>query len=365
VEAVSDERALEYGRLLVDRCIDPKPGWQVMVLSTPLARPVLDEVQRQLGRRGAYCLLRLDWALERFPGIPYAWATEAPDDLLRELAPIELHAVEHIDARITIEAPENTRDGTELGGARHGLIRTATKPYYKRSMSMAMPWVSCQYPTEGLAQDAGMTLSELEDFMYGAILRDWDNELATMQRVAERFGRADQVRIVGDGTDLRFSIAGRVAEVDSARVNMPGGEVFFAPVEDSTEGVISYSEFPAVLDGNEVAGARLRFEGGRVVEASAEANEEFLLATLDTDDGARRLGEFGIGCNEGIQRHMKNVLFDEKMGGTIHLAIGQSYEFQGGKNTSAVHWDMVKDLRNGGRIELDGEVVQENGRWVF
>jgi aminopeptidase len=364
VEAVSDPRVLEYGRLLVDRCIDPQPGWQVMVLSTPLARPVVEEVERELARRGAYCLLRLDWGLERFPGVPYAWSAEAPVDLLGELPPIELHAVQGIDARITIEAPENTRDGTELGGERHGLIRKATKPYYKRSMSKEIPWVSCQFPTEGLAQDAGMTLPELEDFMYGAILRDWEEEIERMQRLAARFEGGRDVRILGDGTDLRLSIDGRPAEVDDARVNMPGGEFFFAPVEDATEGVISYSEFPAVLDGNEVGGVRLRFEGGRVVDASAESNEDFLLATLDTDEGARRLGEFGIGCNEGIQRHMKNVLFDEKMGGTVHLAIGQSYAFQGGKNTSAVHWDMVKDLRNGGRIELDGEVVQENGRWV-
>jgi aminopeptidase len=360
-----DPRVTDYGRLLVNRCIDPQPGWQVMLLSTPLARPVVEEVERELARRGAYCLLRLDFALERFPGVPYAWATEAPKELLGELAPIELHAVEQIDARITIEAPENTRDGSELGGERHALVRMATRPYYKRSMSKEIPWVSCQFPTEGLAQDAGLTLPELEDFMYGAILRDWDTEIERMQRVAERFGRAQEARIVGDGTDLRLSIAGRPPEIDDARVNMPGGEVFFAPVEDATEGLISYSEFPAVLDGNEVGGVRLRFEDGRAVEASAETNEEFLLSTLDTDEGARRLGEFGIGCNEGIQRFMKNVLFDEKMAGTVHLAVGQSYAFQGGKNTSAVHWDMVKDLRNGGRIELDGEVVQENGTWIF
>jgi aminopeptidase len=361
---VTDPRVTEYGRLLVNRCIDPKPGWQVMLLSTPLARPVVEEVQRELARRGAYCLLRLDFGLERFPAVPYAWATEAPPELLGVLSPIDLYAVENIDARITIEAPENTRDGSELG-ERHALIRKATKPYYERSMSMQIPWVSCQYPTEGLAQDAGLTLPALEDFMYGAILRDWDAELETMKRVAERFGRAEEVHIVGEGTDLRLSIAGRPPEVDDARVNMPGGEVFFAPVEDATEGVISYSEFPAVLDGNEVGGARLRFEAGRIVEASAQANEEFLLATLDTDEGARRLGEFGIGCNEGIQRFMKNVLFDEKIAGTVHLAVGQSYAFQGGKNVSVVHWDMVKDLRGGGRLECDGEVVQENGRWVF
>lgn len=363
--AVRDERVEAYAKLLVERCIDPKPGWQVMLLSTPLARPVVDAVQRELARRHVYVLLRLDWALERLPGIPYAWATEAPDDLLATLAPIELHSVESIDARITIEAPENTRDGSEIGGARHGLMRKAVTPYYKRSMSLEMPWVSCQYPTEALAQEAGMTLRELEDFFYGAILRDWDSELRAMERIAERIDQAAEVRIVAEGTDLRLGLEGRNAQIDEAKVNMPGGEIFYSPVEDATEGVISYSEFPAVLDGNEVVGARLRFEGGRVVDASAEAGEEFLISTLDTDEGARVLGEFGIGCNEGIQRFMKNVLFDEKMAGTVHLAVGQSYTYAGGKNTSAVHWDMVKDLRCEGRLECDGVAVQENGHWVF
>jgi aminopeptidase len=362
---LADQRVIEYAKLLVGRCIDPKPGWQVMLLSTPLARPVVDEVQRELARRGAYCLLRLDFGLEQYPAIPYAWAAEAPLDLLGTLAPIDLHAVENIDARITIQAPENTRDGSELSGERHVLIRKAVKPYYNRSMSMQMPWVSCQFPTEALAQDAGMTLPELEDFMYGAILRDWDAEEEAMKPVLERFDRAEEVRIVGEGTDLRLGIAGRKGQIDIGTVNMPGGEVFYAPLEDATEGVISYSEFPAVYNGTDCAGVRLRFEAGQIVEASAETNEAFLLSTLDTDEGARRLGEFGIGCNEGITRFMKNVLFDEKMAGTIHLAVGQSYEFQGGKNPSAVHWDMVKDLREGGRLECDGEVVQENGRWLL
>jgi aminopeptidase len=134
-------------------------------------------------------------------------------------------------------------------------------------------------------------------------------------------------------------------------------------VETATEGVVSFSEFPAVYVGNEVEGARLRFEGGRVVEASAEVNEEYLLKTLDTDAGARVLGEFGIGCNPGITRHMKNTLFDEKIYGTVHLAVGNAYSFAGGTNESAIHWDMVKDLRKGGRVECDGEVVQESGEW--
>ena len=362
---MADPRVHDYARLILDRCIDPRPGWQVMVLSTPLGRPLVEEVQRELARRRAYCLLRLDFAVERLPGVPHAWASEAPSDLLGTLPPIELHTVESIDARITIEAPENTRDGSELGGERHALVRKAVAPYYKRSMSLEIPWVSCQFATQALAQDAGMTLPEFEDFLYGAVLRDWDAERERMQRIAERLDAAEEVRIVGEGTDLRIGLAGRRAQVDDAHVNLPGGEIFYAPVEDATAGVISYSEFPAVMDGNEVSNVRLHFENGRVVDAAATSGVDFLISTLDTDEGSRVLGELGIGCNDGIRRYTKNVLFDEKMAGTVHLAIGQSYSFAGGKNKSAVHWDMVKDLRNGGRIECDGEVVQQDGRWMF
>src|SRR5262249_43666249 len=152
-------------------------------------------------------------------------------------------------------------------------------------------------------------------------------------------------------------------EVDAGGGNMPGGEFFCCPVEDSAEGEIVFAEFPAVLSGREMTGVRLRFESGKVVDASADTHEDFLIETLDTDDGSRRLGELGIGCNPGIKRYMKNTLFDEKIDGTVHLALGFGFPNLGGKNESALHWDIVKDLRNGGRIEVDGQLVQENGAW--
>src|SRR5439155_5023094 len=210
------------------------------------------------------------------------------------------------------------------------------------------PWVGCYYPTAAAAQDAGLSLPAFEEFLYGAVLIDWESLRGEMERIAERFDRANTVRIVGADTDLTFSLEGREGKVDALGANMPGGEIFYSPVEDSAEGVISYSEYPACYLGHEVSGVRFRFEGGRIVEASATTDEEFLLGTLDTDEGARRLGEFGIGCNPGIQRHMRNTLFDEKMEGTIHLAVGMGFAQIGGKNESGVHWDMVKELRNGG-----------------
>ena len=210
-----------------------------------------------------------------------------------------------------------------------------------------------------------MTLAQFEDYIYGACLRDWDAEHERMRRYAERFDRAKEVRIVGRETDLTLSIEGRDATIDEGLRNMPGGEFFFGPVEDSAEGMITFAEFPSIYQGQDIAGARLVFEGGRVVEASATEGEDTLLSALDTDEGARRLGELGIGCNPGIQQYMRNTLFDEKIDGTIHLALGQAYAKAGGTNESLVHWDMVKDLRRDGRLEVDGELVQENGRWLI
>ena len=209
-----------------------------------------------------------------------------------------------------------------------------------------------------------MATDEFADFLFGACLLDWKAEGERMQRYADRFDAAEEVRIVGEETDLRLSLAGRRMKVDAAGANIPGGEFFGCPVEDSAEGVIAFTEFPAVYAGRELQEIRLRFEGGRVVDATAETNEDFLLETLDVDEGARRLGELGIGCNPGITRYMRNTLFDEKIDGTVHLALGNGMPNLGGQNVSRIHWDLVKDLRTGGRIELDGEVVQQDGAWL-
>jgi aminopeptidase len=210
-----------------------------------------------------------------------------------------------------------------------------------------------------------MSTEDFADFLYGACLLDWDAERTRMQRYAERFNAATTVRIVGADTDLTLSIEGRTMEVDAGGKNVPGGEFFTSPREDSAEGVVAFTEFPAVYAGRELQGIRLRFEGGRVVDASADTNEEFLEQMLDSDEGARFLGELGIGCNPGITRYMRNTLFDEKIDGTVHLALGKGIAEVGGKNDSSIHWDIVKDLRDGGRIELDGEVVQQDGTWTL
>ena len=208
-----------------------------------------------------------------------------------------------------------------------------------------------------------MSLREFEDFLYGACLIDWDVERERMQGVKDRLDAADEIRIVGADTDVTLSLAGREGMVDAGGANIPGGEVFYSPVEDSAGGEVAFSEFPAVYEGRELRNIRLRFQDGVVVDASADSEESFLHEVLDRDEGARRLGELGLGCNPGITRYMRNTLFDEKINGTVHLALGQGFDFLGGTNESNVHWDIVKDLRDGGRIYADGDLVLEDGDW--
>src|SRR5262249_17556367 len=276
--AVVDSRIEKLAELLVERCLDVQPGWQVLVMGHPPARPLLEEGSRQIGRRGAYALLRL-----RIDNPPLrAWMLEADEALIAEFPEIDAHGYTHMDSYVVIEAPENTRTGSDVPAERSRLRIMATRPYMERVFTGEMRWVGLNFPTAGIAQDAGMTLRQFEEFYWGALLIDWEALRDKMSRIADRFDAADEVRIVGDGADLRFSLAGRSGLVDALGANMPGGEVFYSPVEDSAEGVISYSEYPACYQNHEVGGVRLRFEGGKIVEASADSDEAFLLGILDT-----------------------------------------------------------------------------------
>jgi aminopeptidase len=361
---VDDPRVRALAELMVDRCLDVQPGWQVSVRASPLARPLVREVARAIARRGAYYLPRINWGPERYRS-DLDWALEAPLELLGELSPIEAHQVAEEDARLTIRAPEDVHAGAELDPERRRLLQQAGEPASRRARSLDVRWALVEYPTEAAAAEAGMTLDEYADFIYDACLLDWDAEEERMQRVKERFDAADSVWIQGEGTDLTIGIHGREGVVSAGFRNMPDGEVFYCPVEDTAEGVITYAEFPAVYLGHDVVGARLVFREGKVVEATADEGQEFLRQILATDEGASRLGELGLGCNPRITRFTRNVLFDEKIDGTVHLAVGASYTYAGGRNESAVHWDMVKDLRPGGEIAADGEVVQRDGAWLI
>lgn len=358
---MSDPRLERYAEMLVERCIGVKPGWQVIVKTrSTQSLPLAEAVVRVIARHGAYALPRI--AATAFT---YEWVRNAPEELLATPAGLDLHNGQSADAWVIIDDPENTRDASDIPSERLTPYRKAAREVEMKRMTFEVPWVGCQYPTPALAQDAGMSVAQFGDFLFGACLLDWDAEGQRMRKYADRFDSASEVHITAEGTDVMLSIEGRKGMVDDGHLNMPGGEFFYCPVEDGTNGVIGFSEFPGVYVGNEVSGVRLEFKDGRVVDASAQSNEEFLIKTLDSDPGARVLGELGIGCNPGITRHMKNTLFDEKINGTVHFALGAGFPFMGGKNESSVHWDMVKDLRSGGRIECDGQVVQESGTWLI
>jgi aminopeptidase len=360
----ADPRVRELAQLLVERCLEVQPGWQVSVRATPLARPLVQELARTIARRGAYFLPRIHWGPDRFR-MDFDWALEAPLELLEELPSIERYAVETEDARLTVRAPEDLHAGADLPAERRALLQKALEPASRRARALDVRWAVVQYPTEASAAAAGMTLAEYEDFVYGACLLDWDAEEEHMLRIKERFDAASSIRILGAETDLTLSVSGRAGVVSSGLRNMPDGEVFYSPVEDSAEGVIAFSEFPAVYLGRDVEQARLVFREGRIVEATAAAGEEFLHQIIATDEGASRLGEVGLGCNPRITRFTHNVLFDEKIDGTVHLALGASYTYAGGRNESAIHWDLVKDLRPGGELYADGELVQRDGTWLI
>jgi aminopeptidase len=360
---MADPRDRAYAELIVEGCLGVRPGWQVLVGGNPQARPLLEEVCGAVAQRGAHALLRVSFEGLLSPSL--SWIANAPRELLSVPAAITVHELQTADALLFVSAPDNTRAASGIESDRATAVRRAYRPATARVMNHDMPWVACQYPTPALAQEAGLGTEEFADLLYGAVLRDWAAEGARMRGIAAHFDSASEVRIVGAGTDLRLSLAGRSVKVDALGANLPGGEFFGCPIEDSAEGEISFGDFPAVYLGREITGIRLRFAAGVVVDAAAESNEAALIEILDTDQGSRRLGELGIGCNPGITRYMKNTLFDEKMDGTVHLALGNSYTDLGGVNESAIHWDLVKDLRPAGsRIELDGVVVQRDGAWL-
>jgi aminopeptidase len=250
----------------------------------------------------------------------------------------------------------------------------ARKPIMDASMRRAAAgehrWSLTLFPTQAYAAEAGMSLSRFEDFFYNACLVDdpepvtaWQRQSDEVQRLNEWIQGREEIHITGPGTDIRLNVSGRTFIPCYGEHNMPDGEFFTGPHEDATEGEIAFS-FPASYGGREVSGVKFRFEGGKVVDASAELGEDFLLEMLDTDPGARVLGELGIGTNYGISTGTKEILLDEKIGGTVHMAIGASYPESGGVNDSAIHWDMVCDLRKGGAITVDGTEFQRDGRFV-
>jgi aminopeptidase len=360
-EFVRDERLKKLARVLVDYSIEAGEGEQVLVAGGVAAEPLIKEVYTRLLGVGAIPIPQV-----ALPGIQELFFEHAKDIHYEKTPPVIRSTYEGVDAVISIMAPHNTR---ALAGIEPGKQQALGKRD-KAVQDLVIErdrWALTLFPTQALAQESEMGLEEYEEFVFEAMalgeddpVRYWREKAEEQGRLIERLESASEVRIVGPGTDLSLSIDGRKFLNGDGKHNMPCGEVFTGPVEDSANGEI-YFGVPIAVAGREVLGVRLRFEEGRVVESSAEKGEEFLSSMLDADEGARYLGELGIGTNYGISRATKNILFDEKLGGTVHLAIGRSYEKTGGKNDSSVHWDLICDLREGGELYADGELIEKDG----
>ena len=352
-----------FAALLCDYCLDVQPGQQVVVRSTTLAAPLLLALQEELLARDAWPLVRAE-----LPGADEAFWQHARDAHLDGFPAAELAEAQGTDASIGIQAPANTRALAHVDAQRMARAARARAPV--REAALARRWCLTLWPTAAGAQQAGMGTTEFAAFVRRALFLDrgdataaWTELRHFQARLIERLAGARELRIEADGTDLTLSVEGRTWINSDGKRNMPSGEVFTGPHEASAEGRIRF-EIPSSPRGVEVAGIELELREGRVVEARAERGEEYLQATLATDEGASRLGEIGIGTNFGIDRPVGAILFDEKIGGTVHLAVGRSYPETGGTNESAVHWDMICDLRRGGTLYADGEPIQRDGRFL-
>jgi aminopeptidase len=364
-----DQRAAALARVLVHHSAGVNAGDVCVIEAESPAEPLAQELYEEVLRAGG--LPAVDLVME---GQSAAFFKLASDEQLDWVSPMTRWGAEESDVRFRLLADANTRALSGVDPARQTRRQRAVKPIMetimKRSASGEFRWALTLFPTQAYASEADMSLADYEDFYYRACLCDRDDPVAAWKQQSEKVDQLaewitgkEEIRIEAPGTDLTLNISGRKFIAANGRHNMPDGEFFTGPVEDSANGEVTFT-YPAIYGGREVTGVKLRFENGVVRDASAERNEEYLLQMLDTDEGARRLGELGIGTNYGIDRFTKEILLDEKIGGTIHLAIGMSYPETGGVNDSAVHWDMVCDLRQQGRITVDGETMQVDGKFV-
>jgi aminopeptidase len=351
-----------FADLLAGYCLDVRPDQQVLVRSTTLAEPLLLELQRAILEREAWCFLRVE-----LPGEAHGFYQHAREHHLDNYPSLAYEEARKIDATVGIQAPHDVRALADVDPAL--IVRSAGGRRDVREQMLKKRWCSTLWPTPAAAELAGMGLDDFSRFVAGALFLDrpdpvggW-GELHTFQAaLIRRLEDAREIRIEAEGTDIRLDVNKRTWVNSDGKRNMPSGEVFTGPHESSADGRIRFT-IPSSPAGVDVRGVELELRKGVVVSATAEHGQEYLDRALATDDGARRLGELGIGTNYGIDRAIGAILFDEKIGGTVHLALGRSYPETGGKNVSALHWDLICDLREGGRITADGVTVQEDGHF--
>lgn len=366
---MTNQKIKEFARILVERSTDIEKGENVYLIAKSLdSLPLFEEVRRQIIKKGGFPYEHLLYDSQvGSEGMDYDWIKHASEDQLESLSSVKMHEMRNMDAYIRIGGADNTKELSGLDNTKVSTRQEATKEiFYERDKKK---WVTTRWPTDGLAQSSGMPTQELRDYIFDAVTdADYEEIRSRNSEIKERFDKASEVRIKSERTDLKLSIEGRKGVNCHGLRNLPDGEVFYAPVKESVNGEIKFS-FPGVSSGNQVKGILLKFRDGKIVDYSAESNEKFLEDMIETDEGSKYVGELGLGTNPQMDRFVGNALLDEKIFGTVHLALGRAYErsLPDGKkgNDSGIHWDLVEDLRDGGKIFLDGEVVQEDGEWVF
>ena len=372
---MADHRVSKFSNVLVQHSARVVPGDRILLEGTTAAEPLLRELYIQILEKGGNPHLMV-----ALPGtMPFSqdemYLTYAKDTQLDFVPTFYKMAYDQFEGRIRIHSATNTKGTSNIDPAkiqRRGKATSViTESQFRRGAEGAFKWVTTLYPTEAYAQDASMSLKEYEDFVFGAVHANEENPIAFWKSVEQKQQSAvdfmkgkNQVTLHGPNVDLTLSVKGRTFMNSFGTFNMPDGEIYTGPVEDSVNGWVKFT-YPANYGGTSVEGAELTFSNGQVKTAKAEKNQDFLLKTLESDAGSRNLGEFAIGTNFDIQQFTGNILFDEKIGGSFHMALGAGYPETGSKNKSSIHWDMICDMRTDSEILVDGELFYKNGQFVF
>ena len=364
-----DKRLEKLAYVLIHHSLRIRKNDLFVISGSPVAAPLIKEVYKQAVQVGAYPFTRIG-----IDGLAETYFKYASEKQLKHASPIAKFEIEHIDARLAIISQENTKSMTNVDPKKQAMSSVAMKDihqiFLERAAKKELRWCVTQYPTNAAAQDADMSLGDYEDFIFNAAHVDkrdpvghWNKVFKEQEKVRKLMDSKKQLHVIAKDTDLTVYVDGRKWINCYGRENFPDGEVFTGPIENSAEGYISYS-FPVSHGGREVDDIKLWFKKGKVVKAEASKGKKFLESMLDMDKGARRIGEFAFGLNYGVKKYTKNTLFDEKIGGTIHLAVGSGYPETGSKNESSLHWDMMCDLRKFGEVYADNELIYKNGKFL-
>ncbi len=353
-----DIRTKKLAQLIIKYSVFVKHGENVIISGSTEAEEFIKALYEEVIKAGGHPILRLT-----LPGLIYDFYKHAQKHQIEKFPDDYNYTVKNSQKYIGIDTESNTRELTNCDSNKIAMRSKVTHPIREHicNSKPLMHRVTVGFPCQALAQEAEMSLTEYENFVFDACLQDWNKLGKLMDKILKKFRKNSDVWIIGEGVDLKMKVHGELAVADKGEENMPGGEVFMAPVRESLNGYIKF-DFPSVRDGKEVSDIELVFKDGKVIESKASKNQDYLKKMLKVDKNAEYVGELGIGCNPMIKKYTNNLLFDEKMGGTIHLALGAAYKENGGGNDSVLHWDIVKSMKKA-KIIVDGKVIQEKGVW--